>query len=118
MPSHEPFKFLPRDIFELSSRRHLIAGSGLPVALHRNVTFAFSRTITSLEVVESSMFGGTAWEVREKETKVVKWTICLVIKCSLPKRRKDLIKGIATDKSSALIGQEIYESLLVIGLDV
>lgn len=60
LPSHEPFKFLAMDIFELSSRRHLIAGSGLPVALHRSVTLAFSRTITSLDVVESSMFGGTA----------------------------------------------------------
>lgn len=53
-------KFFPMDILELSSRRHLIAGSGLPVARQRNVTFAPSRTITSLEVVESSIFGGTA----------------------------------------------------------
>lgn len=32
----------------------------LPVALHRNVIFAPSRTMTSLELNESSIFGGTA----------------------------------------------------------
>lgn len=34
-------------------------GVGLPVARHRNVTFEPSRTITSLELSESSMLGGT-----------------------------------------------------------
>lgn len=58
--AHVPFRLLPRVILELSSRRHLIAGSGLPDARQRNVTFAPSRTITSLDVIESSMFGGTA----------------------------------------------------------
>lgn len=37
----------------------LIVGVGLPDALHFNVMFEPSRTITSLELNESSMLGGT-----------------------------------------------------------
>lgn len=47
------------DIFELSSRFHLTAGSGLPVALHISVTLTPSRTTMSVDVTASSMFGGT-----------------------------------------------------------
>lgn len=46
-------------ISALSSRFHLTLGIGLPVARHLSVTFDPSRTMTSLELRESSMFGGT-----------------------------------------------------------
>lgn len=46
-------------ILALSSRFHLTVGIGLPVARHLSVTFDPSRTMTSLELRESSMFGGT-----------------------------------------------------------
>lgn len=46
-------------IFSIESRFHLTVGVGLPDARHRSVTFEPSRTITSLELSESSMFGGT-----------------------------------------------------------
>lgn len=46
-------------ILALSSRFHLTVGCGLPVARHFNVTLDPSRTITSLELSESSIFGGT-----------------------------------------------------------
>lgn len=54
-----PFKFLVIDILELSSLFHFIDGVGLPEARHLKVTFELSRTIKSLDVIESSMFGGT-----------------------------------------------------------
>lgn len=41
-----------------------MVGVGDPLALHFNVTLDPSRTITSLELKESSMFGGT--ERKEK----------------------------------------------------
>lgn len=47
------------EIFELSSRFHLMVGLGEPLARHVSVTLAPSRTITSLELNESSMVGGT-----------------------------------------------------------
>lgn len=50
-------------IFSMESRFHLTTGVGLPDALQRNVTFEPSRTITSLELSESSMFGGTIYDV-------------------------------------------------------
>lgn len=56
----------------------LIVGVGLPDALHFNVIFEPSRTITSLELNESSMFGGTVkynkinWKKMENEKKL-KW---------------------------------------------
>lgn len=59
-----PSSVLLMTILWLSSRFHLIDGSGLPFALQRRVTLSPSRTMTSLEVSASSMFGGT---VREKE---------------------------------------------------
>lgn len=46
-------------ILVLSSRFHLTLGVGDPVALQVNVSFAPSRTMTSLLLRESSMFGGT-----------------------------------------------------------
>lgn len=55
-----PIKDLLIAILELSSRFHLMVGVGLPVALHFNVMLAPSRTMMSLELSESSMFGGTA----------------------------------------------------------
>lgn len=48
------------EIFSIESRFHLTVGVGLPIARHRSDTFEPSRTITSLELNESSMFGGTA----------------------------------------------------------
>lgn len=54
-------------IFSMESRFHLTTGVGLPDARHRNVTFEPSRTITSLELSESSMFGGTRLKEEEKE---------------------------------------------------
>jgi hypothetical protein len=42
-----------------SSRFHLTLGSGEPVAMHVSVTFAPSRTITSVLLSASSMLGGT-----------------------------------------------------------
>lgn len=39
---------------------HRIVGGGLPFARHFSVTFAPSRTTTSVDVWASSMFGGTA----------------------------------------------------------
>lgn len=39
---------------------HLIDGVGLPEARHFNVTFEPSRATTSVDVNESSIFGGTA----------------------------------------------------------
>lgn len=56
---HSPAWVLLIDIFVLSSLFHLIDGIGLPVARHFNVTFDPSRTITSLDVIASSIFGGT-----------------------------------------------------------
>lgn len=47
------------EIFELSSRFHLMVGLGEPLARHVRVTLAPSRTITSLELNESSIVGGT-----------------------------------------------------------
>lgn len=47
------------DILELSSRFHLMVGLGEPAARHVSVTLAPSRTITSLELSESSIVGGT-----------------------------------------------------------
>lgn len=47
------------EIFELLSRFHLTDGTGLPDARHFNVTFAPSRTTTSVDVNASSIFGGT-----------------------------------------------------------
>lgn len=46
-------------IFSLSSLFQRILGVGLPVALQVSVTFAFSLTIASDELCESSIFGGT-----------------------------------------------------------
>lgn len=46
-------------IFSLSSRFHRIVGVGLPEALHVSVTLAFSLTMASEELCESSIFGGT-----------------------------------------------------------
>lgn len=40
-----------------------MVGVGDPLALHFNVTFDPSRTITSLELKESSIFGGTEMEI-------------------------------------------------------
>lgn len=48
------------EIFELSSRFHFTDGIGLPVARHLSVTLAPSRITTSVDVNESSIFGGTA----------------------------------------------------------
>lgn len=62
-----PSSVLLMTILWLSSRFHLIDGSGLPFALQRRVTLSPSRTMTSLEVSASSMFGGTVREEREKE---------------------------------------------------
>lgn len=59
-----PSSVLLMTILWLSSRFHLMDGSGLPFALQRRVTLSPSRTMTSLEVSASSMFGGT---VRERE---------------------------------------------------
>lgn len=52
-------------IFSIESRFHFTTGNGLPDARHRNVTFEPSRTITSLELSESSIWGGT--KKRKKE---------------------------------------------------
>lgn len=46
-------------IFSIESLFHLTTGGGLPCARHRNVKLLPSRTITSLELNESSIFGGT-----------------------------------------------------------
>lgn len=46
-------------ILVLSSRFHLTLGVGDPVALQVNVSLDPSRTITSLLLIESSIFGGT-----------------------------------------------------------
>lgn len=54
-------------ILALSSRFHLTVGIGLPVARHLSVTFDPSRTMTSLELRESSMFGGTV----DKNSKIL-----------------------------------------------
>lgn len=64
-----PFKFLVIDIFELSSLFHFIDGVGLPEARHLNVTFELSRTIKSLDVIESSILGGT--EIKSKQIKKI-----------------------------------------------
>lgn len=55
-----PSSVLLMTILWLSSRFHLMDGSGLPFALQRSVTLSPSRTMTSLEVSASSIFGGTA----------------------------------------------------------
>lgn len=58
------------EIFSIESRFHLTVGVGLPLARQRNDTFEPSRTITSLELNESSMFGGTVDnKEKERETK-------------------------------------------------
>lgn len=49
------------EIFSSESRFHFTVGVGDPVARQRSVTFEPSRTITSLELNESSMFGGTIY---------------------------------------------------------
>lgn len=54
-----PSSVLLMTIFSLSSRFHRIVGVGLPEALQVRVTFAFSRTIASEELWESSILGGT-----------------------------------------------------------
>uniref|UniRef100_A0A1A9V9M8 Uncharacterized protein n=1 Tax=Glossina austeni TaxID=7395 RepID=A0A1A9V9M8_GLOAU len=54
-----PIRFLLIVIRELSSLFHFITGLGLPVARQRNDIFEPSRTITSLELSESSILGGT-----------------------------------------------------------
>lgn len=46
-------------IFSNESRFHFTIGIGLPDARHLRLTFDPSRTITSLELNESSIFGGT-----------------------------------------------------------
>lgn len=56
---HLPMWFLLMAIRELSSRFHLIMGRGLPLARHLSEMLAPSRTMTSLELSESSMLGGT-----------------------------------------------------------
>ena len=53
-------------IFVLSSRFHLIVGWGEPCALHFKVTLEPSRTITSLELNESSIDGGTLKEKKSR----------------------------------------------------
>lgn len=57
-------------IFELSSRFHFTVGVGLPVARHFSVTFDPSRTIISLELSESSIFGGTVHEKKRDKTQL------------------------------------------------
>lgn len=69
-------------IFSIESRFHLTTGDGLPDARHRNVTFEPSRTITSLELSESSIWGGTKhlhkiWN--EKKTNVFFFVLLLLI---------------------------------------
>lgn len=64
------FPYLPTNdlfiaIFSIESRFHLTTGVGLPLALQRSVTFDPSRTIKSLELNESSIFGGTIVESSE-----------------------------------------------------
>lgn len=58
-----PSSVLLMTILWLSSRFHLMDGSGLPFALQRSVTLSPSRTMTSLEVSASSILGGTARSV-------------------------------------------------------
>lgn len=58
---HLPIVVLLIVIFSNESRFHLTTGGGLPCARHRNVKLFPSRTITSLELRESSIFGGTNW---------------------------------------------------------
>lgn len=64
---YSPVSDLLIDILELSSRFHFTSGAGLPVALHLSIMFSPSRTIMSLELSESSMFGGTARDKGEGE---------------------------------------------------
>ena len=63
---YSPISDLLIAILELSSLFHFTVGVGLPVALHLSIMFSPSRTIMSLELSESSMFGGTAIEKREE----------------------------------------------------
>lgn len=58
-PLHLPISVLLMLMRALLSRFHLMDGNGLPLARQRNVTLEFSRTMTSLELSESSMLGGT-----------------------------------------------------------
>lgn len=59
-----PWAVLFTTIFWPSSLFHLIEGSGLPLALQRSVTLSPSRTIISLDVNASSIFGGTTENVK------------------------------------------------------
>lgn len=56
---HLPTSDLFIAIFSIESRFHLTIGVGLPDARQRSVTLDPSRTITSLELSESSILGGT-----------------------------------------------------------
>jgi hypothetical protein len=63
------FKLTPKShtaksffFFFFLSTHHRIVGDGLPCALHLSVTFAPSRTTTSVDVCASSIFGGTGSE--------------------------------------------------------
>lgn len=53
-------------ILWLSSLFHLTLGCGEPVALQVSVSLAPSRTITSLLLSESSIFGGTETKTKRK----------------------------------------------------
>lgn len=60
-------------IFVLSSLFHLTVGSGDPVALQTRVSFEPSRTITSLLLWESSIFGGTENNKNTLKTERENW---------------------------------------------
>lgn len=55
-----------RILIAFTYRFHLTEGAGLPVARHFSVTFVPSRATTSVDVMASSMFGGTAREKRSR----------------------------------------------------
>lgn len=63
VPSVTSFRI---EILLPSSRFHLMDGVGLPDARHLSVTLEPSRTITSLDVKESSMLGGTTSNRKKK----------------------------------------------------
>lgn len=54
-------------ILALSSRFHLTVGVGKPVATQVKVSFAPSRTMMSLLLRESSIFGGTVDRILKYE---------------------------------------------------
>lgn len=99
-------------IFSIESRFHLTVGVGLPDALQRSVTFEPSRTITSLELSESSIPGGTISDA-------CKWHWLLFLSFSLYGEKKtDGKKDCLVKKKNGLFIWILYSEIhLIISIE-